>query len=132
MFITENLVYNICWATFALNRLHEDFLLQGSSYWSSTASCEQSGLIMPALTSLFKYWLFASAFATIYIILDAILESYISFKALYGSWTDCIILSGYGRDVAPVARSIVVLILALLFLRVQMTGSLVTASVLAM
>ena len=72
---------------------------------------------------LFKYWLFASAFFTIYIILDAVLESYSGFKNIYESWADCMVLSGNSRDVAPTIRAIVVAILALMFLRMQTAGS---------
>ena len=87
---------------------------------------------MPSLSFLFKYWLFVSAFTTIYIILGAILEAYAGFKVLYSSWADCIVLSGYNQSVAPVVRAVVVAILAVLFLRVQMTGSLVMSSVVSM
>ena len=87
---------------------------------------------MPAFSFLFKYWLFASAFTTIYIILGALLEAYAGFEVLYNSWADCIVLSGYGRDTAPVVRAVVVAILALLFLRVQMTGSMLASSLLSM
>ena len=59
---------------------------------------------------------------TIYIIFDAVLDSYAGFSALYESWTDCIIISG-GRDIAPSVRSLVIAVLAFLFLRMQEAGS---------
>ena len=50
---------------------------------------------------------------TIYIIFDAVLDSYAGFSILYESWADCIIISG-GRDIAPSVRSLVIAILAFL------------------
>ena len=78
---------------------------------------------MFACFSLSKYWLFTSTFLTIYIILDAVLDSYTGFSNIYESWADCMVLSGNSRDVAPTVRAVVVAVLALLFLRMQTAGS---------
>ena len=78
---------------------------------------------MRAHISLFKYWLFASAFFTIYIILDAVLDSYTGFRNFYESWADCMVFSGSSQDFAPTVRAIVVGIFALIFLRMQTVGS---------
>ena len=38
--------------------------------------------VMPALMVLFRYWLFASAFMTIYVLLDALIDSLSGFEVL--------------------------------------------------
>ena len=79
--------------------------------------------IMALLVTFFHYWLYASAFMTIYIIFDTILDSYAGFNTIYESWSDCIIMSG-GRDIAPTVRSLVIAVLAFaFFLRMQSAGS---------
>ena len=131
MSATHNLACRISWFTLSFCRpLHVN--CSSKNFSSLIAIWEVFGCTMPALSSLFKYWLFASAFTTIYIMLGALLESYAGFKALYDSWADCIVISGYGRDVAPVVRSTTVAILALLFLRVQTNRSLFMSSFLLM
>ena len=77
------------------------------------------------LKSFVQYWLFFSAFATIYVIFDATIGSINGLKGLYLSWEDCLILSTGGQAITPVIQCLVVLILALLFLRYQRTTSFV-------
>ena len=74
---------------------------------------------MSILSFLFCFWLFASAFSTIYIIFGSLLDSISGFQNLYYSWADCIAFTGNGQEVAPLVRSLVVGFLALLFLKVQ-------------
>ena len=75
--------------------------------------------IMLDLSKLFRYWLFTSAFFTIYIILDSLLHSAHGFMQLYYSWSECVAFNEDFLYIGPMIRSIVVAILAFLFLRMQ-------------
>ena len=81
------------------------------------------------LKSFVQYWLFFSAFATIYVIFEATMDSINGLKGLYLSWEDCLILSTGSQTITPVIQCLVVLILALLFLRYQKTTSFVDQAV---
>ena len=71
------------------------------------------------LSVFFRYWLFASAFVTIYIILDSLLGSVHGFMQLYYNWSECIAFTEDILYIGPTIRSIATAILALLFLKMQ-------------
>ena len=83
-----------------------------SRLWSFDAA-------MLDLSVFFRYWLFASAFTTIYIILDSLLGSVHGFMQVYYNWSECIAFTEDILYIGPTLRSIATAILALLFLKVQ-------------
>lgn len=78
---------------------------------------------MELLNSLSWFWRFASAFVTIYALVDATLNSINGFGKLYSSWVDCVVLSTGGPEFPPFIRTIVVLILTLIYLTFEQVGS---------
>ena len=75
--------------------------------------------VMSCPSVFFRYWLFASAFTTIYIIFDSLVHSAHGFMQLYYNWSECVAYTEDMLYIGPAVRSAAVAILALLFLRVQ-------------
>ena len=96
--------------------------LCGRGYLISTASISHCVSDMLDFLTLFRYWLFTSVFVTIYIIFDSILSSANGLMQLYHNWADCIVVASYGYDTTSLTRTVVVAVLALIFLKAQKIG----------
>ena len=96
------------------NTISELFCLNANSFPKSPLISAMLGI-----SALFRFWLFGSAFSTIYIIAGSVSGLIKGFKILYYSLDDCLVFTGSELDIGQLIRSVFVTILALIFLGMQ-------------